>query len=96
MADVIKFGDFKRKKFEIVTNTSALHNTADIPSKEIEEIVNEALAAMLIELENEGIDIEHNKLLMRLEMMSRMLEETLAEVKGAPMSDWMKRLLIHF
>jgi len=98
MADenVIKFSAFKRRKIEAVTSTPAHKITQDQPTKKITEIVNETLAAMMLELENEGVDSEHAKMLMRARIIGRLLEETLAEMNGAPMSDWMKKLLTHF
>lgn len=96
MADVIKFSEFKRKKLEAAISTPVHKLAQDQPTKEIDDIVNETMAAMMIELEKEGIDSEHAKILMRSRIIGRILEETLAEMQGAVMTDWMKRLLTHF
>lgn len=101
MTEVINFGAERMKRKKHVKLAYSKPVTALIkdegPTKPLEEIVAETIASMLIELEKEGIESENAKIIMRIRIIERILSETLHEIhnKGR-MTDWMKRLLLHF
>ena len=101
MSDVINLGAERvRRNQAKITLASSRPVTAlvkDNPDRPLDEISAEAIAALLIELEKEGIDSEHAKILMRVRIIQRILDETLAEIQDKqPITDWMKRLLLDF
>ena len=91
---IVRLSRYKQKKMEMKTFTPAHLIKPDSPSTNIDEICSEAIAAMLVELEKNGIDTEHAKVVTRLRIINRFMLETVDEVVNRKtMSSWMKNLL---
>lgn len=84
MADIIKF---PVKNVRLVVDNLT-------PSPTREEIVSQALTALFIELNKNGIDIDQPKFALRRLLLRRIIRETIKELDGQPMSEYMKKLTL--
>lgn len=87
MADIIDFPKDKIKQIRLVSDNPVLAKTR-------EDIANFALTAMLADLAANGININHPKMAYRNIIISRILIETLKELDGHEISDYMKKIML--
>lgn len=87
MSEVIEFPKNKIRHLKLVS-------VNDKPIKSLDDIVNDALADMLISLEKDGVDTDNNRMVQRLTIIRRILLETIEEIEGEPISDYMKKIIL--
>lgn len=67
----------------------------EIPTEEkIETAVDQALASLLMSLEEDGIDSENPLLIGRMPIFKRILTDTLVEMHGGPRTTLITELLV--